>query len=131
MLTNAKYAGEVNDFFINNFSSITAPSFANLTSLIIADDSMNAANITSLQLSKGKSLQRIYIGSNCFKNVSTIKIANLNNLEKLVIDEYSFLGEASYSKFECFNCNHLSEIIIGKGSFRYYEQFSIFSISLG
>ncbi|KNB43167.1 hypothetical protein JH06_5452 [Blastocystis sp. subtype 4] len=115
-----------------------------IESLIIGDDFI--PDISSLILNYSLiSLKRIEIGDGCFKNVNQFVIDGLNELETIIIgrneletiigrENFKLIGRENFkldysnrfgSKCMIMNCDQLSEINIGRGSFHRYELFEL------
>ena len=75
-----------------------------------------------------KGVERLMIGGHCFKKVNRFVIDGLNELKSVNIGEWSFdLDENNRIGSSCLimNCNQLSEIRFGHGSFKWYESLEL------
>ncbi|KAK8792229.1 hypothetical protein WA171_002482 [Blastocystis sp. BT1] len=95
---------------------------------LIIDDDFNP-DISSLILNYSLiSLKRIEIGDDCFDKVNRFVIDGLNELERVIIGQNSFLLDENNregSKCLIMNCDQLSEIHIEDWSFFWYESFEL------
>ena len=82
----------------------------------------------SLCISGNSNLKRIVIGDGCFKCVRLFELDGLNELESVVIGEWSFkISDKERTDGECriVNCPKLKSIQIGNGSFIDYRSFEL------
>ena len=82
----------------------------------------------SLCISGNSNLKRIVIGDGCFKCARLFELDGLNELESVVIGEWSFkISDKERTDGECriVNCPKLKFIQIGNGSFIDYRSFEL------
>ena len=78
-------------------------------------------------------LKSIGVGSNCFKNVSELKLIGMKMLEKVLIGENCFTKKKSDNDKNVYglyvkNCESLRELKIGNHSFEEYSVCEIESV---
>ena len=96
----------------------------NLKALVIASNSMNDQSIKKFSIPRGSMLEYLCIGENCFQNVKTVSLQDVNNLSTLVIRKNSF--NRMKGTFTCAKCSSLEELIIEKGCFMQYSDISLY-----
>ena len=93
--------------------------------LIVSNNSCNGPEWTTLHLSLTPKLRLLEVGDYCFMNVKEVKLIGLNQLERVVIGEISFMknndGNDSARHFYLKNCERLRELKIGYCSFSDYS----------
>ena len=74
-----------------------------------------------------KGIERLEIGNGCFTDVPQFVIDGLNVLKSVKIGKESFIIDNSRwgSKCVIMNCDHLTEIHIGRDSFEYNHSFEL------
>ena len=100
----------------------------NSTDLIALDGHFRTNNITTFNITNNGKLKRIQIGNDCFGKVRVFYLDGLNELESMVIGEYSFRisdKERSDGSYRIVNCPKLKSIQIGKESFSDYHSFEL------
>ena len=100
----------------------------NSTDLIALDGHFRTNNITTFNITNNGKLKRIQIGNNCFRKVRVFHLDGLNELESMVIGEYSFRisdKERSDGDYRIVNCPKLKSIQIGQYSFNDYHSFEL------
>ena len=98
-----------------------------LTEWVVRNGQYNNYN-DSLCISGNSNLKRIVIGDGCFKCVRLFELDGLNELESVVIGEWSFkISDKERTDGECriVNCPKLKSIQIGNGSFIDYRSFEL------
>ena len=85
-------------------------------------------DITSFNITNNGVLKRIVIGNKCFGKVRVFELDGLDELESVVIGQYSFridYKERSDGSYRIMNCPKLKSIQIGDESFRDYHSFEL------
>ena len=75
-----------------------------------------------------KGIERVEIGNDCLKKANHFVIDGLSELKSIIIGEESFkLSKSSQERSKCLimNCDQLSKIHIGSGSFYWYESLEL------
>ena len=94
--------------------------------LIVSDDSCTGEEWKALDLSLMPNLKEFIVGDNCFSYVYEVKLMGLNQLERVVIGEYSF-GEGNANNcnicghFYLRDCERVKELKIDNCSFQGYS----------
>lgn len=90
----------------------------------IADNSLNDCGVSVLVIRGLDNLKYLSIGSNCAKFVESVNISVLPALRHLMIGHHSFTcGDASQASF--YSCNKLKDIVIGGGSFPFFDDVAV------
>ena len=98
-----------------------------LTEWVVRNGQYNNYN-DSLCISGNSNLKRIVIGDGCFKCVRLFELDGLNELESVVIGEWSFKisdKERTDGDYRIVNCPKLKSIEIGYDSFYDYHSFEM------
>ena len=94
--------------------------------LIVKNNSCNGKEWKSLDLSLLSKLRKLTVGNECFKEVETVKVNGLNELESMVVGVNSFtFGNNKKTSFEMKDCEKVKELIIGCTSFNIFGKFSL------
>ena len=105
-----------------------------VTELVIPSNCCNEAEFSLFDVSELKCLKSVEIGDECFENVNEVKLIGLDRLESVVIGKNSFTkhknsyGYNSNRHFYLKNCERLTELKIGCGSFSDYSVCEIESV---
>ena len=101
-----------------------------VTELVIPSNCCNEAEWSMFDVSELKWLKSIEIGDECFENVKEVKLIGLNELERVVIGQKSFM-KGSYNPdsermdpdrhFYLKDCERLRELKMGRYSFSDYS----------
>ena len=75
----------------------------------------NDGKYVDLDFSQFKKLKSILVGNYSFRNAVSVKICDLDELEKVTIGENCM--ESRRCEFTLKNCNVVKELVIGQGSF--------------
>ena len=111
-----------------------------INEMTIPNGIFNGNNVASFNISNNEVLKRIVIGDYCFGKVRVFDLDGLDELESVVIGQYSFridYYEQNDGSYRIVNCPKLKSIQIGRESFRDYHTFelnnlpSLQSIDLG
>ena len=101
-----------------------------ITRIIVLKSSCNYG-FDALDLSRFDGLKEVKVGDECFKNVTTVNITGLSQLESVVIGESSFTQDKycddydSNRHFYLKNCPKLKSLKIGEDSFSGYSVIEI------
>ena len=96
--------------------------------LVTANGLFNEDSITSLNITHNGELKRIEIGGGCFGKARVFELDGLNELESVVIGQWSFRissSERSDGDYRIVNCPKLKSIQIGQYSFNDYHSFEL------
>ena len=95
---------------------------------VVGNGQYNEASRTQLKLRRLVRLKRIVIGDGCFGKVRVFELDGLDELESVVIGEYSFRisdAERNDGSYRIVNCPKLKSIQIGNRSFFDYHSFEL------
>ena len=95
---------------------------------VVGNGQYNEASRTQLKLRMLVRLKRIVIGNECFKKVRVFELDRLDELESVVIGQYSFRisdEERMDGSYRIVNCPKLKSIQIGDWSFADYHSFEL------
>ena len=104
-----------------------------VSDIVFNNGSLNNAAFTVLDFCRFKALKRIVIGDGCCTNVNEVKMAELNELESVVIGENSFtkfkngdfIRPDPNRHFYLKNCPKLKSLKMGRYSFSDYTVIEI------
>lgn len=103
---------------------------SSVTQLIVDCCCCNRDQLTTLDFSNWRALNRIEIGSHSFQFVETVKIVGLNELESVVIGKSCFICEQANEpkpnhRFTLKDCEKLKELKMGRWCFYEYTTCEI------
>ena len=87
----------------------------NVVELVIPDGTCNDVDKTVFDLGAFNRLRRFYVGSFSLGSIRTVKICNLNGIQKIVFKEGSFMRENGELHIE--NCRFMRELTIQDKAF--------------
>ena len=107
-----------------------------VTEITVANNSMNDASLTVLDLSRFRRLKKIMIGDECFMHVDELRLIGLSELKSVEIGMYSFTkhksnyGNDPNRHFYLKNCPKLKSLKIGDYSFSDYSVIEIENVNV-
>ena len=102
-----------------------------VTEITVANNSLNDASLSVMDLSRFRRLKKLVIGDECFENVKEVKLIGLSELRSVEIGMNCFTKEKnSYGNdpnrhFYLKNCPKLKSLKMGRYSFSDYTVIEI------
>lgn len=94
--------------------------------IVIGNNSFNQASLSTLQFMNYPYLNKLIIGNNCCRNVSTCVVSRMKCLRSLTIGSYSFFNlKGTHCSFTCRSCPSLLRMNIDYKAFCFYNVFTI------